>query len=341
MFLILTRVLLWLLVLVLFVYIFAKIVPKEYFTFLGGLLLVVFVALLLFDPGDRTAVLAWSVLSLPFKPLGIIWILLAQAWKGMGKGKISSAATNQVRTAFVLLWLFSTPFLWQWVYHNSIERRAADLARLTVNDRAETLVVLAQDTVEPRVGARSQIQLSDRGNVLTYAAQLFNDPQTNYQRIIVSAGSRYDFPAESETDSEAEIVRDLLVDLGIPENVIFVDETGTSLRRSAIAVNEILTENDFEKRVVLVAPALSVFRSSASFSEEEIQVIPRPTDYVAFVDETGETPVNFTIESIVPSVRGLELSTQISEEYLSTMYYFLRGWLSPAELTCLECRQLE
>jgi hypothetical protein len=81
-----------------------------------------------------------------------------------------------------------------------------------------------------------------------------------------------------------------------------------------------------------------MYRSASSFVQGGIAVIPRPTDYVAFIDPNETQDPIFTLESLMPSHRGLRLSTQLSDEYLLTIYYFLRGWLSPAELTCLECQ---
>ncbi|MFO8037916.1 MAG: YdcF family protein [Sodalinema sp.] len=343
MFLVLTRVLLWLLVLVIFFYVFFRIVPKAYFTFLGGLLLAVFVVLLFVDPTDRTATTAWGILSLPFKPLGIVWLLLAQCLRGIKDGGISKAAQNQIRSAFVLLWLFSTPFLWQWVYHSSVERQVARLANLTQTETAETLVLLAHDTVEPQVEGRSQLQLGDRGNLILYANQLYQ--AGGITRIVVSGGDRLHFPrpdAESEdaaaSSNEAELAAELLSRLGVPRTSILIDPNSPNLRRSVLGVRDLLAENDIDSPILLVTRALSMYRSASSFVQGGMAVIPRPTDYVAFIDPNETQDPIFTLESLMPSHRGLMLSTQLSDEYLLTIYYFLRGWLSPTELTCLECQ---
>lgn len=346
MFLVLTRVLLWLLVLVIFFYVFFRIVPKAYFTFLGGLLLAVFVVLLFVDPTDRTATTAWGLLSLPFKPLGIVWLLLAQTLRGIKDGGISKGAQNQIRSAFVLLWLFSTPFLWQWAYHNSVERQVARLARLTQTETAETLVLLAHDTAEPQVEGRSQLQLGDRGNLILYANQLYQ--AGGITRIVVSGGDRLHFPRQdagsddaAASSNEAELAAELLSRLGVPRTSILVDPNSPNLRRSVLGVRELLDENDIDSPVLLVTRALSMYRSASSFVQGGVAVIPRPTDYVAFIDLNEPQDPIFTLESLMPSYRGLMLSTQLSDEYLLTIYYFLRGWLSPTELTCLECQTSE
>ncbi|NMG58423.1 YdcF family protein [Geitlerinema sp. P-1104] len=343
MFLVLTRVLLWLLVLVIFFYVFFRIVPKAYFTFLGGLLLAVFVVLLFVDPTDRTATTAWGILSLPFKPLGIVWLLLAQALRGCKNGSISRSAQNEIRSAFILLWLFSTPFLWQWIYHNSVERQISALARITQTQTAETLVLLAHNTVEPQVEGRSQLQLGDRGNLILYANQLYQ--AGGITRIVVSGGNRLEFPSPdpqsddvARSTNEAELAAELLSRLGVPQTSILVDSNSPNLRRSVLGVRELLAENNIDPPILLVGRALSMYRSASSFVQGGIAVIPRPTDYVSFVDPDQTRDPVFTLEAIMPSHQGLTLSTQLSDEYLLTIYYFLRGWLSPTELTCLECQ---
>ncbi|MCH8506935.1 MAG: YdcF family protein [Ectothiorhodospiraceae bacterium] len=343
MFLVLTRVLLWLLVLIIFFYVFFRIVPKAYFTFLGGLLLAVFVILLFVDPTDRTATTAWGILSLPFKPLGIVWLLLAQALRGFKSGVISKAAQNEIRSAFILLWLFSTPFLWQWIYHNSVERQVSVLARITQGQTAETLVLLAHDTTEPQVEGRSQLQLGDRGNLILYANQLYQ--AGGITRIIVSGGNPLRFPPPdpdsddpARSTNEAELAAELLRRLGIPSTSILVDNTSPNLRQSVLGVRELLAENNIDSPIILVSRALSMYRSASSFVQGGMAVIPRPTDYVAFVDPDQTQDPVFTLEAMMPSYQGLTLATQLTDEYLLTIYYFLRGWLSPTELTCLECQ---
>ncbi len=338
MFLVLTRVLLWLLVLIIAFYVFLKIVPKTYFTFLGSLAIVIFIVLVWFDPSDRTATLAWSILSLPFQPVGLIWILLAQSLKGIRGVAISRTSRNQIYAAFVLLWVFSTPLFSEFFYQRSIERNAIQLLETTATDTAETIVLIAQQTVEPQVLDRRHIQLSDNGNLISYTAQLYNNSTAT--RIIISAGQRYDFPEEvrEQEISEAEIVRDLLVEqFGIPQDRALLEDTALNLRQSVLAVSEIIEENDFEPRVFVVTSALSLYRAVTAFARENIEVVPRPGDFVTFEPSNPER-LDVTLASVVPSARGLTLSTRLIDEYLTTLYYFLRGWLAPAEFVCLQCR---
>ena len=205
--------------------------------------------LLFVDPTDRTATTAWAILSLPFRPLGIVWLLLAQGLRGWKAGVISRSAQNELRSAFVLLWLFSTPFLWQWMYHNSIEPQISRLARITQEQTSETLVLLAHNTVEPQVEGRSQLQLGDRGNLLLYANQLYQ--QGSITRIIVSGGERLEFPTpDTQTDNparstnEADLAVELLSRLGVPRTSILVDRTSPNLRRSVLGVRQVLAENN-------------------------------------------------------------------------------------------------
>ncbi|MGC9502320.1 YdcF family protein [Baaleninema sp.] len=339
MFLVLTRVLLWLLVLVIAFYVFLKIVPKAYFTFLGSLAVTIFIVLVWFDPSDRTATIAWSILSLPFQPVGLIWLLLAQSLKGIKGAAISSTARNQIYAAFALFWLLSTPVVSEVIYQKSIERNAVQLLETTEGDTADTIVLIAQQTVEPQVLDRQQIQLSGNGNLIAYTAQLYNN--SGASRVIISAGQRYDFPREVQEDetSEAEVVRDLLVQrFGLPQDRLIVEDTAQNLRQSVLAVSQLIEDNNFEPRLFVVTSALSLYRAITAFAAEDIEVIPRPGDFVTF-EPSNPDRLDVTLASVVPSARGLTLSTQLANEYLTTLYYFLRGWLAPAEFVCLQCRE--
>ncbi|MBP0000185.1 MAG: YdcF family protein [Cyanobacteria bacterium SID2] len=342
MFLVLTRLLLWLLILVIAVFIVLKILPKTYFTFLGWLVMVVFVLLIFIDPADRTATIAWYILSLPFKPIGIVGLLLLFGLQGIKKDSISKAARNQFFAAFILLVFFSMPLFPELAYHRSIERNAIELLEKTAEDSADTIVLPAQNTVEPNIFDRTQIQLTENGNLIRYAAQLYFDLGT-VSRIIVSAGQYYDIPTledDAPLPSEAEIVRDLLIGFGVPDtDIVIPDRSAQNLRETSLAVSDFLTDlNVSPQRVLIVTPALSMYRALTTLANVGIQGIPRPTSFLAFEPSNPER-FEISVQSFVPSAAGLMLSTQLVDEYLATIYYFLRGWLAPAEFTCLECQQ--
>lgn len=106
MFLLLTQVLLWLLITFILYNVLLRLVPKAYFTLLGGVFLFAVIVLAFFFPNDPVVSAAWRVLSFPLKPLGFSLLLLAIALRmGLKDSK------NLVMSALVILLVFSTPLI--------------------------------------------------------------------------------------------------------------------------------------------------------------------------------------------------------------------------------------
>jgi uncharacterized SAM-binding protein YcdF (DUF218 family) len=98
--------------------------------------------------------------------------------------------------------------------------------------------------------------------------------------------------------------------------------------RAAVQVKKILEVQGLEKTpIILVTSALQMPRAQLTFSFLDIEVIPSPTDFITIQDSTVSK--RLTLEYIIPSAEALVLSTKVTNEYLATIYYFLRGWLSP------------
>ena len=75
-----------------------------------------------------------------------------------------------------------------------------------------------------------------------------------------------------------------------------------------------------------------IYRATQAFEDVGVAVVPRPTNFVTFDFPDASFISRLQFQEFVPSLDGLERTTQILDEYLSTMYYFLRGWLAPLEL---------
>ncbi len=348
MFLLLTRVLLWLLIGTLVYFLLVRWIPKQYLAWLGGLLLFVIMVMAFYNPNERLVSSAWNILSFPLKPLGLSIMLLLFAIGGVKKGGIAGVAWNQLRIAFFVLLLSSLPIVAYWLAQQAeveaiqLEQRRqlicqtqcpADITP-TGSQIVGAIVVLGRGTTQPNLPYRTQIQLTDTGDRILYAAQLYQEQlrSGNDPLVIVSAGPRPELTGNQDSVNEANDVATLLVRMGVPRNRIVIEPRGVDLRTSAVRVEEILRQRGIRsRRILLVASGLNIRRANLTFANMGVTVIPRATDFYTF--QSGATPARrITVTDFVPTVEALVTTTRVVEEYLTFIYYFLRGWLTPLVL---------
>lgn len=324
MFLLLTQVLLWLIITVILYQLLTKVIPKEYLTALGALFLFAIIVLAFFFPNDRLVSALWNVISFPLKPVGATIILLSIALRrGLDKSK------NLISAAFLILLVSSTPFLANLLAQGTELGAARNVAAPTAP--AGAIVVLGRGTTQASLPPRPQIQLTDTGDRILYAAQLYRE-QAGVGRnplVIVSAGPREDLQGNQ---NEGNDIATLLTQLGVPRSQIVVDPRGTDLRSSAVSVDRILSERGLGRTpVILVTSGINSRRARLTFAGKGLNVVARPTDFV--VVQPGATPrQRLRVESFIPSVEALTVTTRVFEEFLASIYYSLRGWLSPTGL---------
>lgn len=200
--------------------------------------------------------------------------------------------------------------------------------------------------------ANQPIQLTEQGDRLTYTARLYQDEQRagNSPLVIVSAGTRPERQRQGgetrEGISEAEDAAQFLTTLGVPRDNIILNVDGDNIHNSAESVRRILTDRriPFGGQIFLVTSAIEMSRASQTFRREfetngqTVTVIPQPTDFQTIPQEESlrrrfpEQAIlrrNFRLSDLLPSIDALSLSSRVVNEYLSSIYYFLRGWIRP------------
>ncbi len=350
----LTRVLLWASLGALLWYLLARIIPSAYLTWLGGAILLFLLAASFIDPNDGTIRIIWSILSFPLSPLGATIILLASALsEGIGKSR-----GQLVAIALTILILTSIPLFAQWIVGNaerSVRSAFANRAELCEDvcridqirggdlGEAAAIVVLGESSdIDRAISLANEnsgevfinTNLSPR---LIYAANLYDQAVRTGRAnpsVIVTAGT-------NQSDSpQQRVIRDILVNNGVPSSNIQIESTGLNVRRTGEAVEAFLegqqviapratrrvegTNND--PRVVLVAPAIFISRAALSFERINLQVIAKPTDFYTAPVPTG-TGLLARLPELLPSVEALQLTTRYWNELLTSFYYLLRGWL--------------
>ncbi len=344
----LTRVLLWASVGYLLWYVLTKIIPRPYLAWFGGFVLIVLIVLSVVDSDSTTVRAIWQILSFPLTPLGASVILLGGA---LTQGTKNVRGTP-VAIALTILIICSIPIFAQLLVSDaeksviSAYERQADLCgdvcpAGTIPEqgnlgRAAAIVVIGdKNDIELPDGAPNVATNTTLAPRLIYAATLFNQAfdQGANPTVIVTAGD------DRENTRQNGVIQDILTRNGVPAANIRTPDTGLDIRGTAIEVENILensraiasrevrrdegTQND--PRIVVVAPAILMSRTALSFERMNLEVIAKPTDFY-----TAGVTSNDLLEllpELLPSAEALQLTSQYWNELLTSLYYFLRGWL--------------
>ena len=116
--------------------------------------------------------------------------------------------------------------------------------------------------------------------------------------------------------SEAEVMANILKELNVPLEKIFLDEKSLDTFENARNVAALVKEKDF-KNIVLVTSAYHIPRSVMLFEKMGVKVTPAPTDYKT--DRTG-----YRFESFFPKMNYLKDCWCAIHEYLGIAFYKLK-----------------
>jgi uncharacterized SAM-binding protein YcdF (DUF218 family) len=394
-FVLLTQVLLWVVVGLFAWYVLLRALPRVFLGGLVLLLLLGVAAFTFYRGSPDQGILGdiWRIIAVPFSPLGLILILLLIAFSEVFRGKgLSKTGINLVRIAVPLLLIFSIPAVSYFLAQRA-EAEALQITRPAPTEALgggrRVIVVLAQDTTRLQIRPRTQpapaptnspatqaplfpppepldestfalladqpVQLTERGNRLTYAGQLYGEERARGTAplLIVSAGATTRDRKEGDTTentSEARAASTYIQNrFGVPAGDIIEDSQSPTIHDSAVNVRELLRSRNinFGNQLFVVTSAIEMTRSALTFSREftnsgtngaDATIIPRPTDFYTIPPREaiqqrvrGRDLIErgFRIGDLLPSTDALTLSSKVISEYINSIYYFLRGWIRP------------
>ncbi|PZO22322.1 MAG: hypothetical protein DCF25_03160 [Leptolyngbya foveolarum] len=345
----LTRILLWASIGLLLWYILVRVIPQKYLTLFGGIIFIALLALSFLEADNATVSIIWQIISFPFRPLGFALVLLGGA---LGEG-YKRIKPMPVMIALSVLLFSSIPILAQALvteaegsvrqaFTNRSELcegvcRTGEVPGANLGEAGAIVVIGDQRNVSVAIDGLENIDDTSINTVLAprliYAADLYDRARALGASpfVIVTAGG-------SDGDPSNTIVRNILVRNGVPESAIRVEDSGLNIRETAEDVEELLEESQVvgnrearsdsnnDARIVLVAPAIIMSRAALTFERIGLEVIARPTDFYSARFNRGGDLLE-RLPSILPSVDALQLTTRYWDEVLTSLYYFLRGWL--------------
>jgi uncharacterized SAM-binding protein YcdF (DUF218 family) len=137
-----------------------------------------------------------------------------------------------------------------------------------------------------------------------------------YQRlrlpIIVTGGRGFG----DETVAEAPVVRRFLVDLGVPEKMVTLEDRARDTAQNARLTAAICHQLGFSRPILLTA-AYHLKRAGMAFDATGIQYTPFPAYFIG----SGNPP--FTLRHLLPQAGIFSASANALHEYLGILYYQL------------------
>jgi uncharacterized SAM-binding protein YcdF (DUF218 family) len=356
----LTRLLLWLGIGYFLWWILKKFIPVNFLTWFGGAIILALVAGAFLFPTDSTLGVFWQFLAFPLTPLGGTITLLVMS---LGNG-LKKTSGRMVVTALLILLFSSMPLVARALVdrsENAVQMAYQNQRRLCSDicpaidevpvDRAVSIVVVGEtadayrmtNTITSRIDADNPLDpvLVAR---LNSAANIYSRISAARPFVTVTAGSR--FSSEEERGQIDQVIRQQLVNRGIPSESIRIVQTGNDIRATVEEQKNFLREQglftdpprnaqrnaDFNNRdanrVVLVAPALTMRRAALAFEGDGVQIVAAPTELFSSPRDEGRSRLA-SLADLVPSVGALAVTTRYWQELLSSIYYYLRGWLPP------------
>lgn len=332
-----------------------KFISDKFLTWFGGAVILTLIVLSFTDPNDQTIGAIWQLISFPLMPLGATTVLLFSAMSP----DLKKVEGRRVALALSILVISSVPLVAKTLVNqaeqsveNAYSQQQAACANIcpAVDDVDVPLgQVVAVVVTAPNVDRQVQpdafpSQLDATGELETNVVSRLNSATQAYDRVsgndpivLVTAGA---INPDSETAAGQELaIRQRLINNGVPPARIEILNSGTDMHETATDVKAFLQAQNLiedpptapvreQVRVLLVAPALAMRRAALTFEHMDVQVVAWPTDIFSGngnIEPAVDTAAR--LADLVPSVEALRLTTRYWEELLTSIYYFLRGWL--------------
>ncbi|HBI15585.1 MAG TPA: YdcF family protein [Desulfobulbaceae bacterium] len=180
---------------------------------------------------------------------------------------------------------------------------------------AADVVIVLGGAVEGPVPPRVEENLGEGADRLLRASRLYKLGRV--ERIVVAGGN---LPWLGVTVPEAEVMKSLLVEWGVPAGAVLVEGTSRNTRENAVNVHKLFAENKVGS-ALLVTSALHMPRAMAVFRKAGVPVIASPTDYLV-VDRGQRVAMDY-----LPDAGALANTTALLREVVGMVYYQIKGWI--------------
>lgn len=251
-----------------------------------------------------------KILPIFVMPISLV-LLFALVALVLLRGNRKKTAAGFIVAAMAVLWVASTPLVAERLYRN-LETRYPPLPLAEIPN-AGCIVVLG-GVVSPPLAPRVDLELNDAVDRVYKAAQLYRAGKAKY--IIATAGNQ---PWSLSPWAEADLIRDLLMEWGVPKDAIFLEGSSRNTRENAVYSKNVIDSIHCETSL-LVTSAAHMPRAVAAFQAVGVSIVPVSTD-VRVIDKGLPAAMDF-----LPNAGALAMTSEAIREWIGSAVYRLQGW---------------
>jgi uncharacterized SAM-binding protein YcdF (DUF218 family) len=260
---------------------------------------------------DQFLLFLSKLLPIFILPLGLT-ILLAAVGALLWLLYYRRVARLCMGAGLAILWICSTPVVANWAVA-SLEQQYPP-RRMADTPAADVAIVLGGVLGQPEP-PRVAVELTETSDRVLHTARLYRYGKV--KRILVSAGN---IPWVPAMKPEAELIRELLVEWGVPVDAIEVGTESRNTFENALEIQRMLKLRGFTS-ALLVTSATHMPRAMATFKRAGVPVTASTTD-VSVVDSARSDPLRW-----LPNAGALGATTTAMREWLGFLAYRARGYL--------------
>lgn len=217
-----------------------------------------------------------------------------------------------VGIAVTWLWIASTPVFADWAL-GMLEKQYLPVPIDAVVS-ADVGIVLGGALGLP-FPPRYTPDLKEGTDRIWFASRLYRAGKV--KRILVTGGNQ---PWHAAMPAEAEFIRAMLVEWGVPNTAIQITTQSRNTYKNAKEIREVWEKTPF-RSALLITSAAHMPRAMAVFSSAGLPVEAAPTDFRVVAD--GDT----TLLRWLPQASALDKSTDAIKEWLGYTVYKRLGYL--------------
>jgi len=251
-----------------------------------------------------------KILPVFMMPLGVVSLLLLLALFFLRRGKRRTSAAFLV-LGLAVLWTASTPFVAAQLLRQAESRYpAVAMEQVPLGG----CVIVLGGAVGAPIPPRVDIDMSESIDRVYQAAALYRAGKAPI--VIVTGGNQ---PWSESKTAEADLIRDLLIEWGVPRDAIFLEGSSRNTRENALYTKNIL-DAIVCKDPLLVTSAAHMPRAVAAFNSVGVAVTAVSTDVRA---------TNLSLPGVIdfiPSADALATTSEVIREWIGQQVYAWQGW---------------
>ncbi|MCW7464755.1 YdcF family protein [Leptospira levettii] len=249
-----------------------------------------------------------KVLTIFLYPLPVFFFLCLYLLFRIKPGKI--------KFRFFLVCLFLYLASSSFVANSLVSSLEKDYPPISIQDTPNAdLAIVLGGMIQTISSVKARPELTDSADRITDAVRLYKAGKV--KKILFTGGSGL---LLSDEFREATLAKSLLIDLGVRESDIILENNSRNTYENAVETKKIVEKLNF-KSYILITSAFHMKRASGCFQKQNLNVFLFPTDYRSFQMDSG------AFELYLPSAGYLDTTTFAIKEWVGYFVYRAKSYL--------------